>query len=511
VDKTSATDNFVQQTLPLARLAITVSAFSVALRLVLIGTSTLLTDEAYYWNYAKHLDLGYLDHPPLSAWLIALGQLLFGQNEFSVRISSVICSLVSLSFILKLGELQFGKSQRPLLALIFLSMPYLLGEGLFMSPDAPLLACWSAVLCLCYGLSLESPRPGLLVRWLALGAAFGLGMLSKYTIVLPGLGLVLLFAFDRQLRGWFLRFEPYLAILTALIIFSPVIYWNAKHDWASFAFQSTKRFESKTEFSLHIYLFYLFILCTPAGFFTALRWFAQPTRPDPKIRRFVLFFSALPISFFMLYSLRHEPKIVWAGPAFLALLPIFANFLSAEKSQLGRLDRAIQRAWLPFIFLSLVGFFGFVLYTGLGIPMTRYSARMNKTVGWESLAKHVYLKAIKHNASHPIIIGMDKHFTAAELSFYCDKEAKRSAGSQLDVTGRAIFGMEALMWRYWRPNRDLRGSDAILVSRSKDDLEVPELSEAFTSLGEIERFESEHNEKPAGVYYLRIGSGLKVQ
>ena len=33
----------------------------------------LFPEEAYYWNYAQHLDTGYLDHPPMVAWLIWLG------------------------------------------------------------------------------------------------------------------------------------------------------------------------------------------------------------------------------------------------------------------------------------------------------------------------------------------------------------------------------------------------------------------------------------------------------
>ena len=41
----------------------------------------LYPEEAYYWNYAQHLDLGYLDHPPMVAWLIHLGTTVFGNTE----------------------------------------------------------------------------------------------------------------------------------------------------------------------------------------------------------------------------------------------------------------------------------------------------------------------------------------------------------------------------------------------------------------------------------------------
>jgi dolichol-phosphate mannosyltransferase len=50
----------------------------------------LLPEEAYYWNYSRHLDIGYLDHPPMVAWLIRLGTMVFGQNEFGVRIGTAL-------------------------------------------------------------------------------------------------------------------------------------------------------------------------------------------------------------------------------------------------------------------------------------------------------------------------------------------------------------------------------------------------------------------------------------
>ena len=58
---------------------------------------TLIPEEAYYWNYSQHLDFGYLDHPPMVAWLIWLGSKFAGDTEFAVRIGAFLelvdCSL----------------------------------------------------------------------------------------------------------------------------------------------------------------------------------------------------------------------------------------------------------------------------------------------------------------------------------------------------------------------------------------------------------------------------------
>ena len=50
-----------------------IMAFSRAAAFDLHRKAELIPDEAYYWNYAQHMDLSFYDHPPMVAWLIWLG------------------------------------------------------------------------------------------------------------------------------------------------------------------------------------------------------------------------------------------------------------------------------------------------------------------------------------------------------------------------------------------------------------------------------------------------------
>ena len=50
----------------------------------------MMPEETYYWNYARHLSFGYLDHPPMVAWLIRAATAVFGQNEFGVRAGALL-------------------------------------------------------------------------------------------------------------------------------------------------------------------------------------------------------------------------------------------------------------------------------------------------------------------------------------------------------------------------------------------------------------------------------------
>src|SRR5712671_2343563 len=77
-------------------------AVAFLLRLLYITQVELLPEDSYYWNYAQHLDLSYLDHPPMVAWLIWLGTAVFGDSEFGVRISALCCAAVASFFAYRL-------------------------------------------------------------------------------------------------------------------------------------------------------------------------------------------------------------------------------------------------------------------------------------------------------------------------------------------------------------------------------------------------------------------------
>ena len=74
--------------------------------------------------------------------------------------------------------------------------------------------------------------------WLGAGVCAGLALLSKYSAVLTMAGAVLYLLSSRAHRHWLATPKPWLAALVALLLFAPVLVWNAAHDWVSFAFQA---------------------------------------------------------------------------------------------------------------------------------------------------------------------------------------------------------------------------------------------------------------------------------
>ena len=93
-------------------MAIGVVVVASALRLIYGAEVELMPEETYYWNYSRHLDIGYLDHPPMVAWLMALGTAAFGDTEFGVRVGALGCGVISALFAYRLTRESLRRGER---------------------------------------------------------------------------------------------------------------------------------------------------------------------------------------------------------------------------------------------------------------------------------------------------------------------------------------------------------------------------------------------------------------
>ena len=215
-------------------VAIVVIAAMTGLRIAYANLIELRTDEAYYWTWSKESVLSFLDHPPMIAWFIRFGTAIFGDTAFGVRFAGIVAMLVTQ---LLLADIAW-RLARDLRAVVFaILMPEAaLYYGLLMAkaaPDVALIPFSVAMIWSLVRLALsDDPR-----WWLAAGVFAGLSLLSKFTAImlLPAVAAFMLVPDWR--RRWLASPYPYLAALIALILFLPVLVWNAGHDWASFRFQ----------------------------------------------------------------------------------------------------------------------------------------------------------------------------------------------------------------------------------------------------------------------------------
>jgi dolichol-phosphate mannosyltransferase len=459
-------------------LAIGLIGYAVMLRLVYLGSVELLPEETYYWNYSRHLDTGYLDHPPMVAWLIRLGTAAFGQSQFGVRIGAVCCGVITSVFTYRLTLKLFGEASALAALVLVQALPFFFLSGLLMTPDAPLTAAWAAAVYFLHD-ALVTGRSG---AWWRMGLSLGIGMLSKYTICLIVPVALAFMLWDQKSRRWWWRWEPYAAALVAVAIFSPVILWNAQHEWASFAFQTVRRLADPAKFTLHRLLASALVLITPTGVVAVgaallgakpAGAFALAGAGDGDAARRKLFMTLaviVPLSAFALFSLRHDVKLDWTGALWTAALPIMAVGMVGTLAPSSGLHAWIRGAWAPTLLAVLLIYGVGLHYLVLGLPGLGYSQHIELIpVGWRDLSGQVGETAAQYRAKtgvDPLIVGMDRYAIASELAFYGAERTR----SEVPTSSSHLFGGVGLMYALWAPAPLQEGRTLLLVAWDPADL-----------------------------------------
>jgi 4-amino-4-deoxy-L-arabinose transferase-like glycosyltransferase len=206
----------------------------VAVRLVFAGMAPLSFDESLYWLWSKHIVGGYLDHPPVNPFLIRIGTTLFGNTEFGVRAIGVLLALPASWAIWRSGAILFNDDRVGATAALYFNLTILMAAGSALATPDNALVVSIAFLMLTLVKLQETGRGE---WWLAVGVAFGVGMLSKYTTVFFSVSILAWVLIVPQQRKWLLTPWPWISGLIALAVFSPTLIWNAEHDWASYHYQ----------------------------------------------------------------------------------------------------------------------------------------------------------------------------------------------------------------------------------------------------------------------------------
>lgn len=209
-------------------------AVTTAMRWVFASVLELRTDEAYYWTWSKENTLSFLDHPPMIAWFIRFGTSIFGDTNFGVRFAGLLAMPISQLLLADIVRRVTRDMRAALLAVLM--MEAALYYGLLMAKVAPDTALIPFELAMVWSL-VRLTESGDARWWLAAGLFGGLSLLSKLTalMLIPAIAAFILVP-DWRLR-WLRSLYPWLAVLIAVVVFSPVLIWNGMHDWASFRFQ----------------------------------------------------------------------------------------------------------------------------------------------------------------------------------------------------------------------------------------------------------------------------------
>jgi 4-amino-4-deoxy-L-arabinose transferase-like glycosyltransferase len=233
------------------RPALRLAATFAAVKLILTFALTLYTqhigygyfrDEFYYIACGRHLAWGYVDQGPVVALQARLGELLFGDSLFAIRIFSAAAGAVMI-FLAGLVAWALG-GRRPAQALAMFGLiccPQFIGTDGFLSMNScePMfwMTCVLALLLMLRGASQK-------LWWTIFGVAAGIGLLNKpsmtFFLIAIGAGLLL----TPQRRILFSRYAA-LGIALLILIALPNLLWQVDNHWPTLEFLRNGQIEHK--------------------------------------------------------------------------------------------------------------------------------------------------------------------------------------------------------------------------------------------------------------------------
>jgi 4-amino-4-deoxy-L-arabinose transferase-like glycosyltransferase len=208
------------------------AAAKLLLHLTVITQYGWFRDELYYMASTRHLDWGYVEHPPLSIAVLTLVRLVFGESLVAMRLVPALAGAATVFLTGRLARaLGGGPPAQTLAALAALLSPVFLGTNHYYSMNSLDLLLWTAAaLVLLRCLDRGSTR-----HWALLGVVLGLGLLNKISVLWLGAGIaagLLVSGYRRVL----VTPGPWLALAIAAALFAPHVAWQMRHDWPTLEF-----------------------------------------------------------------------------------------------------------------------------------------------------------------------------------------------------------------------------------------------------------------------------------
>lgn len=424
----------------------------------------LVPDETNYWQWARHLAWGYHDQAPMIAWAIHLTTAVCGHTELGVRLPSIIATTVASVYLLLIAKHWFGARIAWQTTLIGQSIFLLNVGGLLATSDGLQVAAWAAA-SYHAALAFQSHQWR---HWLLGGFWFGFGLLSKYTMVLL-LPCILFYAiFSSTHRRRLASIKPYAACVVGLVMFLPVVGWNAANDWNSVRHVAYIG-GGNQDFAIHMnflgdYLASQAALLTPLVFVLICAGWAwillRRYRPDQWIFPYLFYTSFPVIAGFAVLSLHTRVYGNWPGAGYATAIVLAAAMwayrkqASDESSQLG--GQPPNKFWIWTVASSY--FFTVLILLHVVYPIVPIPVRLDRTAdevkGWDRMGDRVaQIHSTMPRPDKTFLFGL-RYQIASELAFYVPGQPMTVSINRWNRPN---------VYDYWWQDNDLVGQDAVGV------------------------------------------------
>jgi hypothetical protein len=371
----------------------------------------LVPDEAYYWEWGKHLDACYRDKGPAVAWTIAASTWLAGDTVFGVRWLGVLLAAGTGWQVFLLARRLFDEKVALAVLVISSIIPLCAAGAIIMTIDSLSVFFWAWAANFAWS-AFETNRKR---DWAWLGFAIACGFLAKFTNILQLASVFLYLLCTPSKRRLIFSPGTILMIVVFAIASSPILYWNWVHDWPN---QRALESRSSLDVGFHIRPMELLqFLCGQAlvispllyvGMLAAVVGLALWRFQEDRVRFLICDF--LPIyGCFTFFSLNVAGKANWTAPALISGMIITVVFWRdcMARSRGWRIAVAVAVAMAALETIS-----GHILWW---TPSGAHKDIWQRARGWEDLADHT--QKWEKACSTDFIIA--NHYSAASiLSFY---------------------------------------------------------------------------------------------
>jgi 4-amino-4-deoxy-L-arabinose transferase-like glycosyltransferase len=492
----------------------------------------LAPDEAHYWHWSRHLDWSYYSKGPLVAWLIrgscelfgGLSVRLVGSEMLAVRLPAVVCHVALLAgwYVLTVGVFRNPKFALAVVALA-LTLPGVSAAAVLMTIDPPFLVCWCWALVFAWK-AVSADRLG---WWLLAGVCSAVGVLAKYPMLLFPVAITAFLIADPDRRHLFRRPGFWLMVALTAVGLTPVLLWNAAHDWVSVRHvlgqagigggPRPHRFEPLVPLAFAagqagLLLGFWFVALAAAA------WRFRPRATSENGLSF-LWWTSVPVwAVFFAASGRTTGQVNWPAAAYVSGLVLAVAWVRERLDPHNLRRKLIVAGLVGAIWLGLVLSVG-AHFPGLARPILAAVAgpaspddpapirKLDPTCrlrGWRTLAAELDRlreRVNRETGAEPVLAGM-VWTTPGELAFYCRGHPEAYS------FGLALADRHS-QYDLWRPNpvadaQAFRGRSFLYIGD-----EIPEAAEVFDRVEPPVRVVHQENGVPVAVWKVWIGHGFR--
>lgn len=399
---------------------VTIFLCLLGVKLVLAATLQPLGDEAFYWQESRHPAWGYSDLPPLTAWLIRLGESVAGHGLLGMRWPFLLLGSCLPWVLVAFGRRAFDARTGWQAGLLCLCLPLAGSLGVIAMPDVPLTVA-GAMAMLALLRALDENHWG---DWLLLGVALAVCWMSHYRAAMFMLAGLFLFLLARRGRAQWARGGFWLAMAVAAIGLVPLVISNWQQHGAGLAFQLVERNPWRFHADTLVQPLEQAVTCTPV-LYVFLLWAAWRCwhRRDEGHPWDVM--ASLSLTFVVVYFVAglfaddQRFRVHWPLPGYLPLLAALPVLLCEIRGG----GRAVALAGAGLALLAQVAglfYLGLAVYPATARWLGGARAIPTAFMGWKESAEIARAQL----ATQPGILVADNFMLAAELDFQFDGQRK---------------------------------------------------------------------------------------